>query len=359
MALTHLASGLANYGYRQRVYCLNNLADPGIVRSLRSSGAEVRVLSKAQFVALIGLVRLFLEFRSWRPSVVQTFLTYGDMIGRTIARLANVPVVVSSIRARNLDKRWWQFLSDRITIRWVDRVVFNSRQVIPFALANEGVGPEQVVYIPNGVHVGDLRDEPNATPRTRSGLSLPPTARVVGTVGRLDPQKGHRFLLAAFSRVLSNAPDAVLLVIGDGPLRGKLQAEAKELGLSDRVRFLGQRGDVPALLSCMDVYVQASLWEGMPNAVMEAMAAARPVVATAVDGAKELITDGETGWLVEPSDATAMAERIAHALEDVKEAESVGAAAARRMARDFTVQQMVLAYDKLYRELLAAKTHRD
>ena len=136
-------------------------------------------------------------------------------------------------------------------------------------------------------------------------------------------------------------------------MRGELEAEVLRLGITGQVRFLGERADVPDLLACMDVYVQASIYEGMPNAVMEAMAAGKPVVATGVDGTRELIVDGKTGWLVEPSDTRAMADHIVYALKNIAEARCVGETAAQRIAEDFSLDKMILAYDKLYRELAA------
>jgi glycosyltransferase involved in cell wall biosynthesis len=352
--LVNLVKGLAERDYEQRVYCLNNVVNADILRALTDSRAHVVVIGKVQLATLIGFSRLFIEFRRWRPVIVQTFLPFGDTIGRALAHAASVPILVSSIRCRNINKSWWQFLLDRMTIRWVDRVIFNSQQVIPFALSYEGVRAEQAVYIPNGVSFEQQSRSLDAL-GIRSKLGISPAARVIGTVGRLSPQKGHRYLLSAFAQVLAQVPSAVLLVIGDGPLRSELAEEARQLEIAERVHFLGQRGDVPDLLACMDVYVQSSLFEGMPNAVMEAMAAGKPVIATAIDGTKELISDGETGWLVEPSDAKAMAEGIVTVLKNPTEARRRGAAAAQRVRTDFSLERMVNAYDQLYRSLLSEK----
>jgi glycosyltransferase involved in cell wall biosynthesis len=311
-------------------------------------------------MAAHGVIALFLELRRWQPDIVQTFLPFGDLLGRTVARAARVPVILSSIRARNIDKRRWQFLLDRITLRWVDRVVFNSQRVIPFALQHEGVRAEQVVYIPNCVRIertvppasGD-QARPLTRTEARSRLDIPLDAFVIGTVGRLYRQKGHQFLLSAFKDVLSVVPRAALLIIGDGPLRSQLEAQALRIGIAERTRFLGERADIPDLLDLLDLYVQPSLYEGMPNAVMEAMAVGKPVIATNVDGVQELVADGETGWLVEAGNSQAVAARILYAMENTDESVCMGAAAARRMHNDFSVDRMVTAYDGLYRDLLA------
>jgi len=119
-------------------------------------------------------------------------------------------------------------------------------------------------------------------------------------------------------------PCALLLVIGDGPLRSQLESEALQLGISERTRFLGERADVPDLLDILDLYVQPSIFEGMPNAVMEAMAMGKPVIATNVDGTQELITHGETGWLVESCNPETLAKQIIYALQNRDECARVG-----------------------------------
>lgn len=353
-ALVNLAEGLSERGYRQRVYCLNNVVNPDVKAALTSAGVEVVVIGKAAIAAGWGLIRMWLDFVRVRPRVVQTFLPFGDLIGRTVARAAGVPVIVSSIRARNVDKPRWQLALDRITVRWAARVVFNSRHTVDFAVAREGVQAEQVVYIPNGVKIGPTPDAPGCID-CLSRLDVPDTVKIVATVGRLYPQKGHTVLLDAFQRVVRAAPEVVLLIVGQGPLRDELEQRAVSLGISSRVRFLGERRDVHEILQCVDVYVQASLWEGMPNAVMEAMAHGKPVVASNVDGTRELVAHGETGWLVEPANGEALAEGILNALSHPEEAKRMGDAAADLISREFSVEAMVSRFDALYRGLVVHK----
>ena len=353
-ALVYLTNGLAERAYEQRVYCLNDVVDPDIRKRLASCGAGVVVIGKKRLMTFWGIRTVFLELRRWQPQIVQTFLPVADVIGRTVAHIAGIPVIVSSIRARNIDKRCWQFLLDRITLRWVDRVVFNSQHAITFSMQHEGVRAEQVVYIPNCVRV-DPTGGAATQAEVRLQLRIPLEARVIGTVGRLYWQKGHRYLLSAFAKVLAAVPDVQLVVIGDGPLRSQLEAEARRIGVIEQTWFLGERADAPALLAALDVYVQPSIYEGMPNSVMEAMAVGKPVIATQVDGIRELIAHGETGWLVEACNAEALAEQIIYALEHADEGARIGAAAARRMRSDFSVDRMVGAYDQLYRNLLSCK----
>lgn len=351
-ALVYLVEGLRHRGYQQRVYCLNDVADPEYVAKLKSYGIEVIIVGKVKLLTGVGLARLLWDFAMLKPDVVQTLLNFSDIVGRTAARVTGVPTVVSSVRTRCVDKAWWNFCLDRLTVGWADKVVFNARNVVPFSVAHEGVRPDQVVYIPNGIS-GEWARQGSGENRIREELGIPKSSTVLGTVGRLYPQKGHTVLLCAFEEVLKTIPDSKLLVIGTGPLGESLRSQALEKGIGDHVIFLGQRRDVPNLLGCLDLYVQPSLWEGMPNAVMEAMAAGLPVIATAVDGTRELIDHGKTGWLVEAGNAQALADQILSLMSDRASASRVGSAAAHLMETEFAIEKMVSRFDRLYRELVS------
>jgi glycosyltransferase involved in cell wall biosynthesis len=348
--LTILVEGLHSLGYEQRVYCIRNITHPENVQTLQQ-WAKVTIIGEPRLWAIEGLIYLYKELKDWQPSIVQTLLPTSDMIGRSIGHIARVPMIVSSIRTHNLHKPWWQLFLDRQTARWAYRVIFNCREAIPFALAHEGVVEEQVVYIPNGTHTNRQKQVPDVT-SLRAQLGIANQARVLGMVARLHPQKGHRDLLTAFSLVIKEIPGSVLLIIGDGPLRKALENEATRLGITSQVRFLGDRSDVADLLAVIDIYVHSSLFEGMPNAVMEAMSAVKPVIATRVDGTQELIIDQESGWLVEPANPTALAKQIVFALRHSKQAHRLGQVAATRIKNRFSAERMITAYHQLYQELV-------
>lgn len=339
-ALSYLVEGLAARGYRQRVFCLNSRFDPAFVQTLESYGVDVVVLGKNAFITGAAFWSVFRALR--RSEVVQTFLPFSDLLGRFLGRLASVPVIVTSIRARNIDKKTWQLMLDRLTMRWAHRVVFNAANVVDFSLANEGVRSEQVVVIPNGVR---LR-ESSVAGREALPDEIPPEARVMGMVGRLRAQKGVDVLLEAFRRLESDPVH--LVIVGDGELRDALEMQAKEMQIAPRVHFLGMRSDLPEIYTGLDLYVHTAIFEGMPNAVMEAMASGLPVVATAADGTRELIRDGETGWLVPVGDAGAMADAIDQALGDPGRRAQLGAAAAAFMKTQFSVEKMVDSFARLY-----------
>lgn len=351
--LAKLTNGLVSRGYDQRVYCLNDARSPSMVIKITDGGTDVVTIGKVKLLTTIGLLKIFIDLKKWSPHVVVTFLPFAHIIGRTLAGLAAVPFVVSSIRQRNVDAWFGYYTLSRLTARWADKVVFNSRDVIEFALANEGVREHQVCYIPNGV---EILPEPSGerSIRVRRKLGIGASTRVIGTVGRLYPQKGLIYLLQAFAKVAPRVDDTILLIVGEGPLLQDLKGEARDLGVHDKVRFLGERSDVPELLNAFDVYVQSSLFEGMPNAVMEALAAARLVAATQVDGISELIEHGTNGLLVPPGDSEALAEAIIYALENQAKAMRMGAAAKLRMGTDFSVDKMVGRFDSLFRGLIGA-----
>jgi glycosyltransferase involved in cell wall biosynthesis len=349
--LVKLVRGLSEKGYQQRVYGLNDPRSPRLVELLRSAGAEVETIGKVKLITQWGLLKLYKDLLTWRPHILQTLLPFSDVIGRTLGHFSRVPVIVSVLTQPNLDKYRWHYTLERMTAPWADRVVVNSRTIIPFALSREGVKSEQVEFIPNGIELDDPT-RPDAGSALRSQLGISPETAVVGCVARLYPQKGHSFLLDAFSEVVQQVPNTALLLVGDGPLRSELEHQAVELGITTNTKFLGDRTDLRDLLECMDLYVQASLWEGMSIALMQAMLNGLPVVATEVDGTLEIIESGKTGFLVRPGDSHALAEGIVRGLSDKSGASRVAEAGASLIQSDFSVDKMVNLFDALYRTLI-------
>ena len=190
-------------------------------------------------------------------------------------------------------------------------------------------------------------------------LPDPEGCTVVGTVGRLERQKGMADLLEAFARLPCDLQQVKLWIVGDGPLERKLQRKAAELELEDRVRFLGARSDVPALMTRFDLFVLSSLWEGLPNVVLEAMAARRAVVATKVDGTPEAVTHGWTGVLVPPSNPVVLAQAIERLLRDPALRRKYGEAGRQKLEQRFGLDRMVAETQDMYREALAEAGIRD
>jgi glycosyltransferase involved in cell wall biosynthesis len=254
-----------------------------------------------------------------------------------------------------VDKPGWQRWLDRRTAFIADRVVVNAEDVMRSAIRKEGVRKEQIVYIPNGV--GSMAPG-KSRESMRASLGIPANAKVIGAVGRLHASKGHDVLVAAFARLAAEMPDAYLAIAGDGGLRGRLEQQIADLRLAGRAHLLGVRDDIPDLLGAMDIFAHPSRWEGMPNALMEAMAAGLPVVASSVDGIKTLIRDNETGILVKSGAIGDLAAQLRRLILDDGFAMQLGRRAAQEMKEQFGLDRMCDAYDTLYRNLLRQKTVR-
>jgi glycosyltransferase involved in cell wall biosynthesis len=345
--LMQLIQGLAKRGHEQSVICLNDSYDQALLDELRSTPVNVRVVGKQALVCGYGLLSTWSWLWHEKFDAVVTMLFAADTIGRLLARWSGVPRVVSSLRSRNIHYSRIQRWLVRATVGVADAVIINSPHTREFAVKFEGVRPESIVYIPNGMQVGDYWESIDFE-SLRNELGVPRNGLLLGTVGRLTEQKGIDILLHALSHL--NSYEAHLVVVGAGEMETKLRALTARLGLESRVHFIGYRADVPRLLGVFDLYVHPARFEGMPNALLEAMATARPIVATQVDGNRELIEDGVHGWLVPPENPDALATAVAAALRDRDEARRRGIAARQRVADHFSLDAMITAWEKVLTE---------
>jgi glycosyltransferase involved in cell wall biosynthesis len=343
-AVCQLVAGLTARSHQCTLLCLNDSWDTALVDELGALGARVRVVGKLGVLSGVGLAGLLPWLRAERFDAAVTMLFVADVVGRLLARAAGVPRVVSSLRAHNRHYALWQLWLVRATMPLADAVVVNSRATLGFATAAEGARPSQLLCIPNGVDVERFTPTPGRAER-RAELGLPTDATLICSAGRLTRQKGLDLLVAALAS--PGLERAQLLLAGVGEREAELRALAARLGLLERVRFLGYRRDLPALLGAVDLYVHPARFEGMPNALLEAMAVGCPIVATAVDGSAELIVDGVHGWLAPPEDVTALAAAIRAALGDANEARRRGAAARERARSQFSIDAMVEAWERV------------
>jgi glycosyltransferase involved in cell wall biosynthesis len=271
--------------------------------------------------------------------------------GRLAARAVGAKLVLHEHFA---DPRMpsYQALADRLLRHRTDGAIAVSRSTREFLVKERFVPEERVRLIWNGAPLDEFAPVPRERARrVRRELGLPDDALVVGTIGRLNAQKGHRFLLDAAARVLPRVPAARVLIAGDGDLRDELRQQAAALGIADRVVFAGHRTDVPDLLGALDVFCISSLYEGTPLALFEAMAAGRAIVSTAVDGCKEVLEDGTTGVLVPAGDAAALADGLERVLTDAARRETLGRQALAD-SRGYDVRACVDQMQAFYDELL-------
>ena len=305
-------------------------------RTLRAIVATARALRRARVDVVHGY--------QWRPALV------GTLAGR----LAGVPLRLASKRSLTGDdrqaERAWRHIA-----RQVDTVIVNAEAL---RIEGEQRGMHcRWVLLQNGVDTEHFRLAPPGR-SARAALGLDPERPVVGTIGRLEDRKGHDQLLQAAGAMLArgNGRRPQIVIVGDGPLRERLLQQARSLGVAESVRFIGTVADVRPALAAMDVFVLPSQAEGMSNALLEAMAAERPVVATAVGGTAEVCDGTRTGLLVPADDPGAMAHAILGLLADPARAADMAGAARCLVESRFSARAMVARLERLYAERLAAVT---
>ncbi|MFP4057986.1 MAG: glycosyltransferase [Candidatus Brocadiia bacterium] len=348
--LFHLATGLDRDLFEPRVAAL--FGDGPVAQRLRRRDIPVQSLGGRRRWPLAALWRL--RRLAAQADIVHSFLFHANLAARLAVLGARPAAVVASARVAERTRPRRRRL-EVLTHRLVDAQVCVSTGVRDFFAAG-GFPREKLVVVPNGVDVARFEGR---DPAFKDRLRLGPDTPLVTTVGRLHEQKGGTYFLRAAASILRSRPDCHFLVVGTGPLEEKLRAEAREFGISRQVTFLGFYDDVPAVLKATDIFVLPSLWEGMPNAVLEAMAAAVPVIATRVEGTVDLIEHGVTGILVLPRDVPALVSAALRLLEDRERAAQLGQAAQDRVRAQFRLEDMVRRHEELYRRLLAGAAARD
>ncbi|MEW6458168.1 MAG: glycosyltransferase family 4 protein [Bacillota bacterium] len=313
---------------------------------------------------LAGLFRLSAFLRDRRYTIVHTHTSKAGFIGRLAARLARLPVVVHTVHgfafheeSSRLQLGMYGAL-ERLAASAADRVVTVSHYHRDWAL-KLGIGlPEKVVAIPNGIAPERVITS-GSREQARLELGLTPRDYALLSTGRLAPQKGLEFLLSAIALLEEQElPPFRLFLAGTGPLSETLEKKVQDLKIEPRVRFLGFRNDVGALLQAADMVVLPSLWEGLSIALLEAMAAGKPIVTTSIGSNLEATGGGEAAVLVPPKDSGALAEAIRGLILDSAKAELLGEAARKRFVEQYTEDKMLSAYLELYNQLLAEKVHK-
>ena len=311
---------------------------------------SLHIKSKTNFITLWKLIGLFKKFS---PDILHTHCFHANILGRIIARILNIPIVISSIHTINLGSVRREMLL-RMSDQWAT-VTTTVCQAAAEKLIERGiVKQDKIKVIYNGIDNENypLQIETNkGLARERYGFKK--QIPLLLNVGGLRKPKGHIVLLEA-AAILKKKGIAFLFVIaGEGKLRQHLEVVIEDLRLERYVRLLGQRDDIPELMAAADVFVLSSLWEGLPLVVLEAMASGLPVVSTNVGGVPELVVDNETGFLVPPENPQLLAEAIERMLSLPEHQRlAMGQAGKKRIEENFTLNKMVSAYEDLYLECL-------
>ncbi len=352
-ALLHLLAGLDRRRWRPILLHHPSVRLTPLLEGASSLGIELQAvpgmpLGRRGTMEISHFVR---RLRTLRPAVFHAHLTWplSCKYGLVGAILARVPAIIATLHLFvELPYGYSTRLQQRLMATQIQRYIAVSRHVSQRWQDTFQVPQQKFEVINNAIPLDSVQRHGDGKARAYYWGSE--SRPIVMTVARLDKQKGHTDLLQAASRI----PDALFILVGDGPERPSLEKQIGELGLSDCVRLLGYRRDVSDLLESCDVFVLPSLYEGFPLSILEAMAAARPVIASAIAGNDEIVIDGQTGLLVPPANPIALAQAIETLLSDPALAQRLALAGQTRVYRDFSGASMVRRVTRIYEEALRA-----
>jgi len=345
-----IVQGLDPQRFAVSVATLGPLGPVG--QELRARGFEVVSLGldikRTSTWRIVSAVRR--RLKADRPDILHTHLYHPNLYGRLGALGLDLPGVVAAVHNSytrvKFHRRLWNFLLARAT----DRVLVGSAQVWQDVRRYDGVPASRLLLMPYGIPLGELNPRLSRQ-EARERLGLSAGQLVIGAVGRLEEQKGHRYLLAALPELQRQIPNLVVLIVGEGREEEKLESQVRELKLTDTVRFLGTRRDLPEIFRALDIFVHPSLWEGLPLALLKAMGAGLPVVATRVSGSREVIEDGVNGCLVAPGEPEALARAILELHRHPGMRQRLGEAARRIVMERYSLEAMLQKLEDLYLDL--------
>lgn len=336
-----------------------------LARELRRLGVPVTVVDENQNSAIRILTFLTRFFRENDVNVVHTHRYKESVLGTIAAKLAGVPHVIRTVHGLSEPMRGWDRAKirayealDKAILRVFGDLVIAVSERMAETLKGSGYKPTAVTHIHNGV---DLRNVKARRPAAdvRRALGVDPHMILIGTAGRMWPVKGHAYLLRAAKRILEKEPGVRVLIVGSGPLKDELRALARDLQIDGECLFVGPRSDIYDLIGAMDIFVLPSLEEGIPMALLEAMALQKPVVATAVGGIPEIIRHRATGLLVSPRDEQALADACLEVALNREWAQTLGAQGRRVVEEEFSQERNGQTLVEMYRHVVdAGKTGR-
>lgn len=353
-AQEHLYSLVTRMDHERYDVSVVSLSPGSTVRKLQRAGFDVLVLDEPDDAIAVGALTAHLV--DVRADVIHNHMYRAETIGtRAAIALAEAghhrPYVVSTVHSSRIrseeDRRHLRDLTPHM-----DQLIAVSRAIEHKLVDEERVqAPVRLIY--NGVDLSRYdHQEPCCTLPEEYGMEA--GSQIVGVIARLEPEKGHATLLESWPQVLRDVPGAYLLIVGEGSRREALEAQARDLRVAHRVVFTGRRDDVPAVTAALDVAVLPSYREAQGLSILESLALSRPVVASAVGGIPEMITDGVTGLLVPPHDAPALAAAISRLLRDHQLADVLGRAGHDMVHDRFCIELMVSAVQSIYDEGAAA-----
>ncbi len=284
------------------------------------------------------------------PDILHTSLFYANFFGRVAAIFHKPKAVITEERSMYTEKKFYHVLIDRVLAFFTDKIIVCSESVLNFTIKQEKIGPGKFYLIYNAVDAARF-DIKKSKIDLRKELGLSQDDLVLGSVGSVIPKKNHRFLIESYAAISDKLKNSTLIFVGEGESKKELMELTYKLGIKDKVRFFGQRNDIPELMKAMDVFILPSLQEGFPRTLIEAMYTGIPSIATNISGIPEILKDGENGFLIEPGDTGLLTKRILELSMDRKLREKIGAEAKKTIESGYLPDGYAKKLEALYGEL--------
>ncbi|MFH1776262.1 MAG: glycosyltransferase [Candidatus Omnitrophota bacterium] len=344
MLVLNMLNALDRQRFSSRVCTLRE--DGKLIPEFTKAGIPVHIIKKRNGLDFFLPWKLKRLFQENQIDIVHTH-NYAPWLYAAVAKNMVQEIRLIHTEHSNVDDLKRRKILEKILSYATDYIVCDSANVAGFMVKEENINRQKIKTILNGIDVGRFsRQDMQKT--LKKELGIDEDTRVIGTVGRLVEVKDHLTLIKSFSLVLDKLKNVILIIVGDGPLRKKLEDFSRDIEVRKNIMFLGARDDVDKVLQIFDLFVLSSLSEGLPLALIEAMAASIPVVATAVGGNCEVVPDEKTGYLVTPKEPKQMAEKIITILTDKKLQKKMGECACQRVREHFNLEIMVQEYEQLY-----------
>ncbi len=339
--------------FKHTILCLTSSGD--MAGDIQGTGIDL-VVRKVRFrnfpKDIHGLANWF---RAEDVRIVHSHMFFASLWSRIAGLRAGVPILITTEHGKEPWKKWWQVKLDRFLSGKTFRHIAVSEDVRDIRINRDGVSPDRIIMIPNGVPIPPKNSDSGVRNRIRAEFGIEERAPVVGTVGRMIEAKDYPLMLKALGLARQASPELHWLQVGDGPEREKVMNLAEEMGLSASVSFAGRRSDVGDLLEAMDIWVMSSIREGLPVALLEAMAAGKTIVGTNVGGIPDAVEHEVSALLVPPQNAEELAGSMVMVLNERSLAENLATAARDRAQRDFGIEAVTRRIEKIYLEGLSAR----
>jgi len=369
--ICYVIGQLAKGGAERQLYELvkginKNIFEP-IVISLSQDGYWIKEIERLhiqvielqrktnkEFARLFKLIQLF---KTLKPNIVHSYAFSANSYSRIAGYFAKVPVIIASERNAaeiGTDKGKYQLFIDKLLALISHGIICNSYKASESLVKKYAYNSKKVFTVHNGINIEQFLLESNLNKEEKS------TKKVIGTVCRLHPQKNITLFLDMAKIILEKYPYLKLkfIIIGEGVLRAESEKYSQHLDIVSEIKFYGERDDIPALLQTLDIYVMTSLYEGLSNAIMEAMLAGLPVVVTDVGGNSELVINGETGFLCPLNNANMLADKVTKLINNKSMANQMGKCGKKRIIDEFGVDKMIQKTEGIYMKFLKKSSSR-